>query len=764
LASALGLFVFRPTGVEKSAEAAAADSSREGLPEKFTAVDTSRVLGSPDPLPLEKVRVFPKLTFERPVELTHARDGSGRLFVLEQKGVIRVFPNDNGAAEAGVFLDLRDVVLSEGNEEGLLGLAFHPKYAENGKFYVYYTTKPRSSVIACYRVSADDPNKADRASEQRILQIPQPFANHNGGSIQFGPDGCLYIGMGDGGSRDDPYGNAQNLGSLLGKILRIDVDNRDGELAYAVPKDNPFVGRDGARGEVWAYGLRNPWRISFDTKTGDLWTGDVGQDRFEEVDRIECGGNYGWNIREGAHDFYPETPGYDAKLIDPVAEYFHGEGISVTGGGVYRGAELPDFDGAYFYGDYASGNVWTVRLDERGRPVGKRQVARTELSIAAFGVDQAGEMYLCSFDGGIYRLRPTAGDRKAVADAFPKKLSETGFFTSVAKNEVAPGVLPYEINVPFWSDYAVKDRYVALPAGGKVRFDAREKWEFPVGTVFIKTFWMHQDRANWSDARRLETRLLVNTAEGWNGYTYRYDDDQQEAYLVPAEGERLNLSIKTDAGEVRQSYYLPSRADCLSCHTKQEGFVLGLNTRQMNRELKYHGESEQQLALWNRLGLFTDKLADDAAKLDRYPPWTFGNWDRSGGEEKTPASGPPQVPEGDTTTLARTWLDVNCAMCHRPQGIAPGGGDLRFHTATEKMNFVDKPQAEPRRRLKGTALIKPGEPERSELLQRVELRGVRQMPPLATNLIDPTGTSVLRRWIAEMKAEKRAEGGGGKAE
>ncbi|MGC3965846.1 MAG: PQQ-dependent sugar dehydrogenase [Pirellulales bacterium] len=207
-----GLFASRPTEAEKPSGVSAF-----ALPNEFTPVDTSRVLGSPDPLPLEKVRVFPKLTFERPVELTHARDGSGRLFVLEQKGVIRVFPNDNGAAEAGVFLDLREIVLSEGNEEGLLGLAFHPKYAENGKFYVYYSTQPRSSVIACYRVSADDPNKADRDSEKRILQIPQPFANHNGGSIQFGPDGYLYVGMGDGGSARRPVRQRAKPGFALGQ-------------------------------------------------------------------------------------------------------------------------------------------------------------------------------------------------------------------------------------------------------------------------------------------------------------------------------------------------------------------------------------------------------------------------------------------------------------------------------------------------------------------------------------------------------------------
>lgn len=721
--------------------------SRHQLPREFKPIDTRRLLGSPNPLPLEAVKAFPKLEFERPTEITHAGDGTNRLFVVEQAGVIRVLENRKDAPEAKVFLDIREVTLREGNEEGLLGLAFHPKFQQNGEFFVYYSTKPRSSVISRFRVSKDR-SKADRESEEKLLQIPQPYSNHNGGSMKFGPDGYLYIGLGDGGLRDDPHGNGQNLATLLGSILRIDVDHKDEGLAYSIPKDNPFIKRRDARGEIWAYGFRNVWRIAFDRQTGDLWAADVGQDRFEEVNLVEKGGNYGWNIREGKHDFKPNTPAKPESLRDPLVEYFRGEGQSVTGGIAYRGEQLQDFVGAYFYGDYLSGNVWAL-WQENGQLVKNAQVARTGLQIAAFGEDQAGEMYLCAFDGSIYRLQPREIDLKATAKAFPRKLSETDLFASVAKNEPAEGLIPYELNLPFWSDFAVKDRYLALPKGASVKFSEQEKWEFPHGTVLIKTFWMHRDRKNLQDAIRLETRLLVNADEGWVGYTYVYNDDQTEAHLLDSWLTKP-VEVKTEDGKFDQPYYFPSQSDCLTCHTKQEGFVLGLTTRQMNRQLAYRGQRVDQLEFLSKLGVFTEKLTAASKDLERFPDWGFGNFDRSdtGREDK-----PPAKPTGDAEALARAWLEVNCAMCHRKDGIASVDHDLRFHAPEEKLNLVNKAPKMGQLRAQDPVLLKPGQPDRSELLFRIGRRGDWQMPPLATRLVDPHGYEVIRKWIQE-KADR----------
>jgi len=721
------------------------------IPQNFTAVDTDRLMQSPDPLPLEKERAFPNLTFKRPLEVTFAGDGSDRLFVVEQQGTIRVFENRDDVKEAELFLDLRDVTLRKGNEEGLLGLAFHPQYQENGQFFVYYSTPPRTSVVSRFTVSSENPNQADRQSEEVLFKLKQPFSNHNGGSIRFGPDGYLYIGLGDGGDANDPYANGQNLETLLGSILRIDVDHQDQGLDYAIPKDNPFVGRDDARAEIWAYGLRNPWRIAFDRESGQLWTGDVGQNRFEEVNRIVKGGNYGWNKREGLHSFEPQSPAKEIDLIDPQAEYFRHEGRSVTGGIVYRGPTLKDYDGAYFYADYVYGNVWALRT-EGSKTTSNRRVAETGQQIAAFGEDAQGEMLLCTFEGKLFRLTERDIDAKAAKQNFPQKLSETGLFQSVAKNIPAEGLIPYELNMPFWSDYSVKDRYIALPEGKSVVYHDRDQWEFPVGTVFVKTFWMHQNREQLKDARRLETRLLVHSPEGWQGYTYVYNDDQSEAELL--EGSALKpISINTAEGSFEQRYYFPSRSDCMACHTREAGFVLGLNTRQMNHPLNYHGQSENQLEMLDRLNVFTKPRKKDTDQAEQFPQWRFGNLDRSGDPQHVEST--LDMPTGETTPLARAWLDVNCAVCHRPQGMAPGNRHLQYHEDLAKMNLLNKPPLQGQMTPPQGAVVKPGQPYLSELLIRAAHRGVRQMPPLASNVADPRGTEILRKWIEQIDSDAK---------
>jgi glucose/arabinose dehydrogenase len=348
---------------------------------------------------------FPRLSFARPVFLTHTGDGSNRLFVVEQTGRVRVFENQHDVQAADVFLDIRERVQMNHNEEGLLAVAFHPKYKDNGRFFIYYTVKsargePKRNRVAEYRVDPHDANKADAASERVILDVEQKWGNHNGSTLLFGPDGCLYISHGDGGSANDPDGNGQNLRTLLGKITRIDIDKQDEGKAYAIPPDNPFIDQakfPGARPEIWAYGLRNVWRMSFDRVTGNLWAGDVGQNEWEEIDLIVKGGNYGWNIREGKHDFAGGRAG--SELIEPLAEYSHRQGLSVTGGYVYRGEKYPALDGVYLYADYATGRVWGLKYQD-GKVTANGEVlgGRERTFIASFGEGEAGEMYVCAFD------------------------------------------------------------------------------------------------------------------------------------------------------------------------------------------------------------------------------------------------------------------------------------------------------------------------------------------------------------------------------
>lgn len=349
---------------------------------------------------------FPNLTFNRPVDLQHAGDNTDRIFVVEQRGVISVFQNDIETDDKTVFLNIEAKVNDQGNEEGLLGLAFHPGYESNGYFYVNYTaSSPRRTVISRFQVSSSNPNLADESSELVIMEIPQTFSNHNGGQLSFGPDGFLYIASGDGGSGGDPQDNGQRLETLLGAILRIDVNSHEEGRNYAIPIDNPFVGNsEGQREEIYAYGLRNPWRFSFDPQNDLLWTGDVGQNRAEEIDIITKGGNYGWRIMEGFSCFNPSSGCGQEGLEMPVWEYTHTNGDrSITGGFVYRGPAITELTGLYVYGDFVSGRIWTLDFSELDNPV-NTELMRANFSVSSFGIDQNNELYLCGFDGKIYKF------------------------------------------------------------------------------------------------------------------------------------------------------------------------------------------------------------------------------------------------------------------------------------------------------------------------------------------------------------------------
>jgi glucose/arabinose dehydrogenase len=368
----------------------------------WTGVDTN---GKPTPL--------------RPILLTHAGDGSDRVFVPTQQGVVHAFPNDQKAKQTTIFLDLRDRVVfnEQTQDEGLLGLAFHPKFKQNGEFFVFYTTKKAklTNVLSRFKVRKEDPTRADPASEEELIRFTKPSWNHDGGTVCFGPDGYLYVTHGDGGFQMDPFDNGQNLQSLMSKVLRIDVDHRDSGKNYAVPMGNPFVGRSDAHPEIWAYGFRCIWRMAFDRETGSLWAGDVGQDLYEEIDLVQRGGNYGWNRREGLHPFGPKGKGAGKDFIDPIWEYRHDAGVCIIGGCVYRGKRLPELQGYYVYADYSNAKLFALRFDPiQGRVVENRTIKDRRRAIWSFGEDEQGEVYLlCAApDGrGIFRYVRTGGDK-----------------------------------------------------------------------------------------------------------------------------------------------------------------------------------------------------------------------------------------------------------------------------------------------------------------------------------------------------------------
>jgi glucose/arabinose dehydrogenase len=349
---------------------------------------------------------FPNLSFSSALDLQNARDGSNRIFVVERGGSIKVFQNQQSVNTAKIFLNISDRITS-GGETGLLGLAFHPDYKNNGYFYVNYTApSPLRSVISRFKVSTSNPDSADKNSELILLTYNQPYSNHNGGCVAFGPDGYLYISSGDGGSGGDPQNNAQNITNLLGKIIRIDVDNPQPPLNYGIPSDNPFVDSTNIniRKEIFAWGLRNTWRFSFDPVTGWLWAADVGQGEWEEIDIIKNGRNYGWRCYEGNYPF--ELSGCNGIYEPPIWEYSHSLGLSVTGGYVYRGNNVPQLKGKYIYGDYVTASVWSLQYDGIN-PATNNLITTAPGSITSFGVDEQQELYLVSFNGKIYRFIPT---------------------------------------------------------------------------------------------------------------------------------------------------------------------------------------------------------------------------------------------------------------------------------------------------------------------------------------------------------------------
>jgi glucose/arabinose dehydrogenase len=364
---------------------------------------------APDPSkrPIPRIRVsrlFPSLQLRRPVQALQAPGDARSLYVLEQAGrIVRLDLQDTSVTSAPTWMDIREQVNDRGNEEGLLSMAFHPKFAENGQFFLYYTaSSPRRSELTRFTVDRAS-GKPDVRSAKVLLEIPQPYSNHNGGTALFGPDGMLYLSIGDGGAANDPHNHGQNPSTLLGTVIRIDVDRAEGDKPYAVPSDNPFVGNAKAAPEVWAYGLRNVWRMSFDRATGKLYGGDVGQNAWEEIDIIQRGGNYGWNVREGRHAFAPARAGaFGTDYIEPIAEYGHGDGVSVTGGFVYRGARFPGLFGAYLYADYAFGTIWGLRCGDGGcgEPVVVWRRGAAAQMWSSFGELLDGELILCAFDGG----------------------------------------------------------------------------------------------------------------------------------------------------------------------------------------------------------------------------------------------------------------------------------------------------------------------------------------------------------------------------
>ncbi|MFP6762957.1 MAG: PQQ-dependent sugar dehydrogenase, partial [Planctomycetaceae bacterium] len=461
----------------------------------------SQVIGSPDP-PAEYLTqiAFPGLKFDEPLAFAVVPDFD-RIGIAERYGKLFTFPNELATADKTLLLDLKRTVM---------GLAFHPNFASNGKFYVTSLPDPgtptdKGSRVSEFRVSDRSAMTADIGSERILIEWPN--GGHNGGCIRFGPDGYLYLATGDGSGIADQRQTGQDLSDLLGAILRLNVDHQSTGKQYAIPDGNPFVTVANARPEIWSYGHRQVWKFSWDTANGTMWAGEVGQDLWEMVYIIERGGNYGWSVREGRHPFRPDRPRGPTAFIEPIVEHPHHDFRSITGGFVYHGTRLPELRDHYIYGDYDTGKLWALKWDAKQQAVTANfELCDVQLRAVEFGQTDDGELFIVDFAGGQLHELTGAPPVKEEQPPFPRKLSETGLFASTARHTPADGVIPYDVIAPLWSDHAHKDRFLAVPDASQIEFDAvtypqpapgsRPSWRFPDGTVLVKTFSLDMETGN----------------------------------------------------------------------------------------------------------------------------------------------------------------------------------------------------------------------------------------------------------------------------
>jgi uncharacterized repeat protein (TIGR03806 family) len=706
-----------------------AGSGLDARPDNTTCIATAQPRAS---AALESQRVFPSLTFDDPLLMLQAPGDDSRWYVVEKRGFVKVVTQDaSGADVASTVIDLTDEVNSQTLEAGLLGMAFDPQWASNRRVYLSYTAHSRlpGSVLESRlsRFTLRENGTLSPSSEVVLLAIPQPHRIHNGGNIAFGPDGMLYIGLGDGGPGGDPENRAQNLGNLFGKVLRIDVRGND---EYAVPTDNPFVSATSTRcpagmaptpgaicGEIYAYGFRNPWRWSFDraATAPQMWLGDVGQGAWEEINRIEPGGNYGWKVREGAHCFEPAancpTAVGEVPLIDPVAEYPHNVGNAVTGGYVYRGTAIASLVGRYVFGDFGTGRVFVLTPDASGA-LQIEDLLSSGGQISSFGQGNDGELYYVDFSGELFKLVPASGVQ---ASPIPTLLSQTGCVDPANPREPAAGLIPYTPIAPFWSDNAEKQRWMALPNDTTIAVQENGDWNLPSGSVLMKHFMLN--------GKLIETRLFMRHSDTghWGGYTYRWDESLTDATLVQG-----GLVEKVGS----QDWTYPSEAQCLQCHTTGAGGTLGLETQQLNSAITYPatGRTANQVATLQAIGVLP-------AAVPEIPPMP----------------NPFDVAQ-PLDARARAYLHTNCAQCHRSGGGTPSSMELLFYVPIGATETCNVSPSSGDLGVAGARIVVPGDPSRSVLYLRMSRRDASAMPPVATHLVDEAGAALIRDWISQMDA------------
>ncbi|KAF0177326.1 MAG: heme-binding domain-containing protein [Limisphaerales bacterium] len=720
--------------------------ANDGLPsglDKRIPLTTSRVVGSPEPpLMLRAKRAWPATSFNHPLFI--GRDaGSERFLVVEQAGRILAIPRDQSQSTTNLFFELPN--------HDLYSFHFHPGFATN-RFIFVFANGPnklqtnstgvvlggtnRFNRILRYTVTAE--GKANPASEHEIIKW---WSNgHNGGEMVIGLDGMLYITSGDGTSDSDGNNTGQDISDLNSGLLRLDIEHPDPGKAFSIPKDNPFWNIPGARPELWAYGFRNPWRITMDPADGGLLVGDIGQDLYEMIELVTRGANFGWSVREGNHPFHAQRKLGPHPVTPPLIEHHHAEARSITGGVVYQGSRFPELRGAYVYGDYGTGKIWAAK--RKGHQVTwHREIADTPHAMVGFSEGRAGEIFYVDYAAGqLFELEPTPPVAKK-RPPFPKKLSESGLFAKVKGHVVQPALIPYSVNSLLWSDGTHKERFIALPGETQITF-SEGAWKFPEETVLVKSFALDLEAGNPKSRKWIETRFMLFEQNEWVGYSYRWNDAQTDAELVEAKGADRDFRIKdarAPGGSRKQTWHYPSRAECMTCHSRAAQYVLGVTTPQMNREHDYAGVKANQLRTLAHIGAFN--LKPDKAGVVKLPK----------PPEKMASLTNPYDETADLNLRARSYLHANCAHCH----VEAGGGNsaitLNWNTTPEKMRLIGIAPLHDKFGLADALLVAPGAPERSILMQRVLRLGQGGMPPLAKSLVDEPAVKMLGEWIRGVK-------------
>lgn len=736
-------------------------------------------LALPPELPAEATgytseNAFGSLTFSLPIAIRNVPGQSSHLFVVQRNSTIERV--NLGLNTRSTFLNLAAHLNTTSNpqrrlaitsENGILSMAFHPNYQQNGFFYVFYSTNITSTSntgaqlyqrVSRFKATGtpgayDLASTADPASEVPLITQRDEAGNHNGGDIHFGADGYLYISTGDEGGSNDGYNNARFIDkNFFSAILRIDVDLLPGSLTpkphvntpsgahiasavhpgtYAIPANNPFIGATTHHGvsidttklrtEIWACGFRNPWRMSFDPPTGRLFVADVGQNAREEVNLVTAGNDYGWSYREGNLAFTAGPGGTTLPAsfnpTSPLHDYPRTQGTSITGGVISRGARLSELAGKYLFGDYGSGRIWTL-TENSGVWTSQQLYQETGNNLVAFGTDpQNGDVLYCMIGQGVVKriVRSSTG-----GSPLPPLLSETGAFADFSTLEPHAGIVPYEVNLPFWSDHAAKRRWFSIPESLPTMQWANDaNWQFPAGQVWIKHFDIETELGNPASKRRLETRFLVKNNSGAYGVTYRWRDDQLDADLVASAG--LDELLPSS-----QVWRFPSRSECMTCHTLAAGYALSFNTRQLNRLEDFSGVSQNQLSALAQAGYFSNPI-DPVSTLPRFT-----------------------ASDDNTQSLeirARSYLAVNCAPCHQPGGGGGGTWDVRAHLTTEATGMIrgvlNNPHGDPENRI-----IAPGDTAHSMAVTRMQGPvGLNRMPQIGNRVTDTVGVDLLTQWI-----------------